>query len=127
MADKNNESGTSNTSERKTNLRNVQVYVRVSTDEKERLFDMASAESYPSLSQYMRERGLFGNATPTAGTNLQWEAVTAVNRLANEVKTIADNLSHGRQPDEELLLVAMQIQELAEETLKEIKAGTGAA
>ncbi len=127
MADNNNESGTSGQSDRKVSLRDVQVYVRTTADEKERLFDMARAGNYPSLSQYMRESGLYGNATPTAGTNLQWEAVSAVNRLANEVKTIADNLSHGRQPDEELLLVAMQIQELAEETLKEIKAGTGVA
>ncbi len=122
MAHTENTLGTAEQSGRKTKPRYLQVYVRATVEEKHRLFDMASAEGYPSLSQFMRERGLFGSATPTAGTNLQWEAVTAVNRLANEVKTIADTVRHGREPDEELLLVAMQIQELAEEVLKEVKA-----
>lgn len=108
-------------------IRKSRVFIHTTAEEKQALFKLAEEEGFPSLSKFMRERGLHGGATPTAGTNLQWEAVSAVHRIANEVQTIAAQLSNGRQPDEELLLVAMQIQEVAEETLNELKAAKDAA
>ena len=107
--------------------RKSRIFVHTTVEEKEALFQLASEAGYPSMSQYVREKSLHGGGnTPTDSRNVHWELVSAAQKVAADVQTIADTITHGRQPDEELLLVAMQIQELAEEALQEVKAGKGA-
>lgn len=105
--------------------RNDRLYVRVTTAEKEALRELAATGGFFSMSAYMREKGLSSSITPTEANSLHWQWLGAVNRIGTELDDIAAQLAHGREPDEEMLLLVMQLHELAQETWREARVNNG--
>jgi hypothetical protein len=70
---------------------------------------------------------LNGNTAHPSNDELAW--LQTINLIGNYVAEIAVQLKDGRAPDEEILLVLMQVQDIAEEVWKEVKQarGTGTA
>ena len=106
-------------------VRNKQLYIRVTSSEKQALSHLAAVGGFLSMSAYMREKGLSSGITPTESNSLHWQWLGAVNRIGTELDDIAAHLAHGREPDEEMLLLVMQLHELAQETWREARAGNG--
>jgi hypothetical protein len=64
-----------------------------------------------------------GNTVHPSNDELAW--LQTVNLIGNYVAEIAVQLKNGREPDEEILLVLMQVQDIAEEVCKEVKQARG--
>ncbi|MFM0201223.1 hypothetical protein PQR53_15260 [Paraburkholderia fungorum] len=107
--------------------RTKRVEIRVSPKEHAELGEKAIAAGYDNLAQYLRETGLCGIISHPSNDELAW--LQAINLIGNYVAEIAVQLKDGREPDEEILLVLMQVQDIAEEVRKEVKQarGTGTA
>jgi hypothetical protein len=107
--------------------RTKRVEIRVSPQEHTTLGEKAIAAGYDNLAQYLRETGLRGNVSHPSNDELAW--LQTINLIGNYVAEIAVQLKDGREPDEEILLVIMQVQEIAEEVWNEVKQGraTGTA
>ena len=104
------------------NHRGGRLYIRVTTAEKAALRGLAEAGGFVSMSAYMREKGLSSGITPTEASSQHWQWLGAINRIGTEMDGIAAQLAHGREPDEEILLLIMQLHELAQETWHEAQA-----
>ena len=101
------------------------IYIRVTPQEKAELRRLAAVTGFGALATYMREKGLSDGITPTETNALHWEWLAAINRIGTEMDDIAAHLTNGREPDEEMLLLVMQLHELAQETWREAKAKNG--
>lgn len=108
-----------------SSVRAQRIYIRVTPQEKAELCRLAASTGFSALATYMREKGLSDGVTPTETNALHWEWLAAVNRIGTEMDDIAAHLAHGREPDEEMLLLVMQLHELAQETWREAKVKNG--
>lgn len=104
-----------------TQVRDQRIYLRASAQEKSQLRKLAEEAGFDSLARFIRQRALYGSDGPyeRSGEHLAW--LGTVNRIANYVDEIAKHLEQGKKPDEDLLLLVMQISDMAEKTLKEVR------
>ncbi len=104
-----------------TQVRNQRIYLRATAHEKAELRRLAGEAGFDSLAPFVRQRALYGTDGPyeRSGEHLAW--LGTVNRIANYIDEIAKHLEQGKKPDEDLLLLVMQISDMAEETLKEVR------
>jgi hypothetical protein len=106
-------------------VRDKRVEFRVTVVEHAQLRAMALANGCNSLAQYAREVVLrAGSGTiPTSAYHDQLKWLQEVNRIGNHVEEISAKLRGDHEPDEEMLLVLLQIQELTEQVWQEAKYG----
>lgn len=106
-------------------VRDRRIDFRVTAVEHAQLRAMALANGCNSLAQYAREVALSaGSGTiPSNAYQDQLKWLQEINRIGNHVEQISDSLRGGHEPDEEMLLILFQIQELAEQVWKEAKYG----
>jgi len=107
-------------------LRDKRVEIRVCQQEYEKLEKHALEAGYLNVAQYLRESGLSQKQITSPSTKQkeknQW--LYEINRIGNNVNQIARHLNQGKVPDEEMLMVLLQIQDIAQDTLKEaLKSG----
>ena len=88
-------------------LRTRRVETRVSPDEHATICAFATAQGYSSIAQYIRQQALYGSGDSPS----------------SHVNQIARHLTEGASLDEEMLMVMMQVLDLAEENLKRITMG----
>lgn len=102
-------------------LRDKRVEIRVCQQEYEKLEKHALEAGYLNVAQYLRESGLTRKQITSPSTKQkeknQW--LYEINRIGNNVNQIARQLNQGHEPDEEMLMVLLQIQDMAQEALKE--------
>jgi hypothetical protein len=89
------------------------IEIRVNRDEYERIGQHALQSGDTSLVKYLRETGLNGTTVSSMSEAYEW--LTAINSIGNHIASIGVRLEDGHQPDDEILLALMQIQEYAEE------------
>lgn len=104
-----------------TFLRDKRVEIRVCQQEYEKLEKHALQTGYFNVAQYLRESGLTRKQITSPSTKQkeknQW--LYEINRIGNNVNQIARLLNQGKVPDDEILMVLLQIQDMAQDTLKE--------
>lgn len=102
-------------------LRDKRVEIRVCQQEYEKLEKHALEAGYFNVAQYLRESGLTRKQITSPSTKQkeknQW--LYEINRIGNNVNQIARFLNQGKVPDEEMLMVLLQIQDIAQDALKE--------
>lgn len=102
-------------------LRDKRVEIRVCQQEYEKLEKHALEAGYLNVAQYLRESGLTRKQITSPSTKQkeknQW--LYEINRIGNNVNQIARHLNQGKVPDEEMLMLLLQIQDMAQDTLKE--------
>lgn len=102
-------------------LRDKRVEIRVCQQEYEKLEKHALEAGYLNVAQYLRESGLTRKQITSPSTKQkeknQW--LYEINRIGNNVNQIARHLNQGQVPDEEMLMLLLQIQDMAQDTLKE--------
>ncbi|MBN3823665.1 plasmid mobilization relaxosome protein MobC [Burkholderia sp. Ac-20384] len=99
--------------------RNRRVEIRFSNEEREELAHRAIDAGYTNLAQYLRESVMNPEAKPADGDEQAW--LQNINRIGNYIAEIAGRLDEGKQPDDEILLAVMQVQEYAEDVWKTVK------
>jgi hypothetical protein len=102
-------------------LRNKRVEIRVCQQEYEKLENHAIEAGYLNVAQYLRESGLTRKqiTSPSTKQKEKNKWLYEINRIGNNVNQIARRLNQGEVLDEEMLMVLLQIQDIANETLKE--------
>ena len=102
-------------------LRIRRVETRVSPREHASICSLASAQGYSSVAQYVRQQALYGSGV---SPSTQYKALIAcqaeLNDMTGHVNQIARHLTDGEPLDEEMLMVLLQVLDLAEENLKRI-------
>lgn len=104
-------------------LRDKRVEIRVCQQEYEKLEKHALEAGYLNVAQYLRESGLTRKQITSPSTKQkeknQW--LYEINRIGNNVNQIARhlNLNQAKVLDEEMLMVLLQIQDIAQDALKE--------
>ncbi len=100
-------------------LRNQRVELRVCPQEHDTLCEMASKAGFHSLAQYVRESALSrGNLeSPTTRHKAHTAVLYALNRIGNNLNQVARKVNQGHPLDDEILMVLLQVQELAQEHL----------
>jgi len=102
-------------------LRDKRVEIRVCQQEYEKLEKHALEAGYLNVAQYLRESGLTRKQITSPSTKQkeknQW--LYEINRIGNNINQIARQLNQGHEPDEEMLMVLLQIQDMAQDALKE--------
>lgn len=102
-------------------LRDKRVEIRVCQQEYGKLEKHALEAGYLNVAQYLRESGLTRKQVTSPSTKQkeknQW--LYEINRIGNNVNQIARHLNQGNSPDEEMLMILLQIQDMAQDTLKE--------
>ena len=106
-------------------VRDRRLEFRVTAVEHAQLSAMALANECNSLAQYAREVALSAGCgtIPSNAYHEQLKWLQEINRIGNHVEEISAKLRGGREPDEEMLLVLLQIQELTEQVWQEAKYG----
>ena len=101
-------------------LRDKRIEIRVSTQEYRQLEQRAQDLGYHNLAQYLREAGLTREhlVSPTTRQKEKSEWLYAINRIGNNINQIARHLNMGRDPDDDMLLMLAQIQDMANSALK---------
>lgn len=101
-------------------LRSKRIEIRTSPQEYEQLEGLAQAGGYHNLAQFIRESSLTGKdiISPLARQKERSEWLYAINRIGNNINQMARQLNQGKSPDDDMLLVLMQIQDMAGNTLK---------
>ena len=109
-------------------LRTHRIEIRVSPDELCRVIEHAKTKGYASTAQFVRQQAVSGgNAeNPDGARRALLDCHYQLNRLGNNVNQIARHLNLGRSPDEEIHLVLLQIQELAEQLVSDAAKKRGA-
>jgi vacuolar-type H+-ATPase subunit I/STV1 len=106
-------------------VRDKRIEFRVTAVEHAQLRAMALANGCNSLAQYAREVALSAGSGTIASSayhdQLKW--LQEINRIGNHVEEILAKLRDGHDPDEEMLLVLLQIQELTEQVWQDAKYG----
>ena len=102
-----------------TYLRTRRVELRVCPQEHRSLCELASKAGFHSLAQYVRETALSRShvESPTTRHKEQTAVLYALNRIGNNLNQIARRCNQGQPLDDEILLVLLQVQELAQEHL----------
>ena len=102
-------------------LRTRRVETRVSPDEHATICAFATAQSYGSIAQYIRQQALYGcGDSPSSQHKALIACQAELNSIASHVNQIARRLTEGASLDEEMLMVMMQVLDLAEENLQRI-------
>lgn len=101
--------------------RDQRIDVRVSPTEREKIGQLALESGYGNLAQYLRETALAGPASLSGDAHTAW--LQAINFIGNNVAEIATLLRDRQQPDDEMLVALLQLQECAEYVWKEVKQG----
>ena len=105
-------------------LRTRRVETRVSPDEHATICSFATAQGYSSIAQYVRQQALYGSGDSPVSQHKALIACQAeLNDITSHVNQIARHLTEGASLDEEMLMVMMQVLDLAEENLKRITMG----
>jgi hypothetical protein len=104
-----------------THRRDRRVEVRFSNEEHDGLAHRAIDAGYTNLAQYLREVVMKLDANPADSNEQAW--LQNINRFGNYIAEIAGRLDEGKQPDDEILLAIMQVQEYAEDVWKAVKQG----
>ena len=101
-------------------LRTQRVELRVCPQEHDTLCELASKAGFHSLAQYVRESALSrGNVeSPTTRHKAHTAVLYALNRIGNNLNQVARKVNQGQPLDDEILLVLLQVQELAQEHLQ---------
>lgn len=106
-------------------LRNRRIELRVSPQEYASICSHANARHFNSIAQYVREQALGSGVTDSAMS--RHKAIVAatyeLNKIGVNINQIARHLNSGQALDEEMLMVLLQVQDLAEENLKRIMHG----
>ena len=100
-------------------LRTQRVELRVCPQEHDTLCEMASKAGFHSLAQYVRESALSrGNVeSPTTRHKAHTAVLYALNRIGKNLNQVARKANQGQPLDDEILMVLLQVQELAQEHL----------
>lgn len=103
-----------------TYLRTRRIELRVCPQEHRSLCELASKAGFHSLAQYVRETSLSRShvESPTTRHKEQTAVLYALNRIGNNLNQIARRCNQGQPLDDEILLVLLQVQELAQEYLR---------
>ncbi len=101
--------------------RDRRVEIRFSNEERDELAHRAIDAGYTNLAQYLREAVMKLEAEPADSDEQAW--LQNINRIGNYIAEIAGRLNEGEQPDDEILLAVMQVQEYAEDVWKAVKQG----
>ena len=97
---------------------------RVYPDEHATICAFATAQGYSSIAQYIRQHALYGSGDSPSSQHKALIACQAeLNDITSHVNQIARHLTEGASLDEEMLMVMMQVLDLAEENLKRITMG----
>jgi hypothetical protein len=103
-------------------LRSKRIEIRASPQEYAQLEHRAQQMGYHNLAQYLREAGLSRKdlVSPTTRQKQKNDWLYAVNRIGNNLNQIARQVNAGHDPDDEILLVLAQIQEMVNQVLKQV-------
>lgn len=102
-------------------LRTRRVETRVSPDEHATICAFAIAQGYSSIAQYIRQQALYGSVDSPSSQHKALIACQAeLNDITSHVNQIALHLTKGEPLDDEMLMVMLQVLDLAEENLKRI-------
>lgn len=104
-------------------LRTRRVETRVSPDEHAAICARASSEGCSSVAQFVRQQALYGSDSPSTRHKALIACQGELTDIANHVNQIACHLTQGEPLDEEMLMVMMQVLDLAEENLKSVTQG----
>lgn len=111
-------------------LRTRRVETRVSPEEHATICARALSQGFGSIAQYVRQQAVHGSDAdlPFRHRHILLACQGELNDIAGHVNQIARHLTEGEPLDEEMLMVMMQVLDLAEENLKRItKASTAEA
>ncbi|WP_042581952.1 plasmid mobilization protein [Variovorax paradoxus] len=110
-------------------LRTRRVETRVSPAEHATICARALSQGFGSIAQYVRQQAVHGgNAdSPFSHHHILLACQAELNDIAGHVNQIARHLTEGEALDEEMLMVMMQVLDLAEENLKRITKESTAA
>lgn len=103
-------------------LRTRRVETRVSPAEHATICARALSQGFGSIAQYVRQQAIHGGDadSPFANQHILLACQAELNDIASHVNQIARHLTEGEHLDEEMLMVMMQVLDLAEENLKRI-------
>jgi len=98
-------------------LRSFRLELRVSYAELSAIRDRAKSAGFTSVAQFVREQALHSTASdsPTQRHKAVLACGYELNRIGNNINQIVRALNAGRQLDDEMLLVMMQVQDIASE------------
>lgn len=110
-------------------LRTRRIELRVCQREYSQIEQYSESSGYSNVAQYLRESGLTHKhiESPSSRQRDRQKWLYELNRIGNNINQIARQLNSGHQPDEEILMVLMQIREMAEAVHDEAKASSGEA
>lgn len=102
-------------------LRSKRIEIRTSPQEYAQLEHRAQQMGYHNLAQYLREAGLSREylVSPTTRQKQKADWLFAINRIGNNLNQIARQVNAGHDPDDEILLMLAQIQEMVNQVLKQ--------
>lgn len=106
-------------------LRTRRIELRVSPTEYVEICLLATSNGFNSVAQYVREHALTPASSESSSS--RYKAVLAatweLNKIGVNINQISHHLNAGHTPDEEMLMILLQIQDLAQENLKKITTG----
>ena len=110
-------------------LRTRRVETRVSPEEHATICARAMSQGFGSIAQYVRQQAVHGSDanSPFSNHHVMLACQAELNDIAGYVNQIARHLTEGESLDEEMLMVMMQVLDLAEENLKRITKESTAA
>ncbi|MEZ2298004.1 hypothetical protein [Variovorax sp. RCC_210] len=110
-------------------LRTRRVETRVSPDEHATICARALSQGFGSVAQYVRQQAVHGSDadSPFSSQHVLLACQAELNDIAGHVNQIARHLTEGEPLDEEMLMIMMQVLDLAEENLKRITKESTAA
>ncbi len=97
-------------------LRTKRIEIRLAPYEFRKVEEAAQASGFSNLAQYLRETGLATRQIDSPSTRQKEKSrwLYELNRVGNNINQIVRRLNGGQQPDDEILMVLLQIQEMAE-------------
>ena len=99
-------------------LRVRRIETRVSDAEQEAIKAAAASAGCITVGQFLRDRALYPSGeSPSALHKALLDCRYELNRIGNNVNQIARQLNKGGPVDDEMLMVLLQVQELAREHL----------
>lgn len=115
--------------ESQQHLRTRRIETRVSPAEHATICARALSQGFGSIAQYVRQQAIHGGdaESPFANQQILLACQAELNDIAGHVNQIARHLTEGEPLDEEMLMVMMQVLDLAEENLKRITKESTAA
>ena len=110
-------------------LRTRRVETRVSPEEHVTICARALSQGFGSIAQYVRQQAVHGTDadSPFNHHHILLACQAELNDIASHVNQIARHLTEGEPLDEEMLMIMMQVLDLAEENLKRITKESTAA